>query len=101
MVKVSVHSVHFNADEKLITFIENKLNRLSRYLNRPLEAEVFLKLQDTGSAVKDKITEVKVHVPGGWMIDKKVDRTFEGAITSSFETLKRQIIRFKERKADH
>ncbi len=99
MMKVSVQSIHFNADAKLVEFIEQKLMRLNRYFdkNRSVEAEVHLKLQDTGGAVKEKVIEIKLHVPGGWMIDKKTGRTFESAVTASADTLKRQLLRHKEK----
>jgi putative sigma-54 modulation protein len=99
MMKVSVQSIHFNADAKLVEFIEQKLMRLNRYFdkNRAVEAEVHLKLQDTGGAVQEKVIEIKLHVPGGWMIDKKTGRTFESAITASADTLKRQLLRHKEK----
>jgi len=103
MMKVNVQSIHFRADAKLVEFIEKKLMRLNRYLdkNRNVEAEVSLKLQDTGSQINDKIIEIKLQVPGGWMIDKKTGRTFEAAITASADTLKRQLLRHKDRTTTH
>ena len=97
MIQISVQSLHFHADEKLIQFIKQKLTRLSRYFDRPVEVEVHLKLQDTGSKVHEKITEVKIHVPGGWLMDKKTGRTFESAISVSVDTIKRQLVRYKEK----
>jgi putative sigma-54 modulation protein len=101
MMKISVQAIHFHADAKLISSIEQKLNRLSKYFDRAIEAEVMLKLQNTGGAIHEKITEIKLHVPGGWMMDRKTDKSFESAISSSVDTLKRQLIRHKERIADH
>ena len=97
MIQINVKSLHFHADAKLLAFIEQKLSRLGRYFDRPVEAEVHLKLQDTGNKVHEKITEVKIHVPGGWLMDKKTGRTFEAAITASSDTLKRQLVRHKEK----
>jgi len=103
MMKVNVQSIHFHADAKLVEFIEKKLMRLQRYFdkNRSVEAEVRLKLQNTGGAVHEKIIEVKLKVPNGWMVDKKTGRTFESAITASTDTLKRQLLRHKERISTH
>lgn len=101
MMNISVKSVHFHADAKLLEYVEQKLGRLNRYFDRAVEAEVHLKLQDTGSQIHEKITEVKIHVPGGWMVDKKTGKTFEAAITASTDALKRQLTRYKERTNDH
>jgi putative sigma-54 modulation protein len=97
MIQISVKSLHFHADAKLLEFIEKKLSRLGRYFDRPVEAEVHLKLQDTGGKIHEKITEVKIHVPGGWLMDKKTGQTFEAAISASSDTLKRQLVRHKEK----
>ena len=99
MMKVRVQSIHFRVDAKLVEFIEKKLTRLDRYFdkNQEVEAEVFLKLQDSGGPVHEKIIEVKLLLPGGWLIDKKTGRSFESAITASADTLKRQLLRHKER----
>ena len=103
MMKVSVQSIHFHADAKLVDYIEKKLMRLDRYVdkNRSIEAEVSLKLQDIGAQVHEKIIEVKLLLPGGWLIDKKTGRTFESAVTASTDTLKRQLLRHKERTSTH
>lgn len=102
MMNISVKSVHFHADAKLVAYVEKKVNRLNRFFDRNnVEAEIHLKLQDTGGRVQDKITEVKLHVPGGWMMDKKTGKTFESAINASVDTLKRQLVRHKERMTAH
>ncbi len=102
MMNISVKSVHFHADQKLVNYIEKKISRLNRYFDRTnIEAEVHLKLQDNGGRVQDKITEVKLHVPGGWMMDKKTSKTFESAINASVDTLKRQLMRHKEKTNGH
>ena len=101
MMKISVKSLHFNADSKLIEYVEKKLSRLSRYFDRAVDAEVHLKVQDTGSRIQDKITEIKIHVPGGWLMDKKTGKTFEEAVDESIDTLKRQLLRYKEKMSGH
>lgn len=102
MMNIRIKSVHFHADQKLLTYIEKKISRLNRYFDRNnVEAEVHLKLQDNGGRVQDKITEVKLHVPGGWVMDKKTSKTFESAINASVDTLKRQLVRHKEKISDY
>lgn len=100
-MNISVKSVHFHADAKLLTYVEKKVNRLSKMFGRIEDVEIFLKLQDNGGRVQEKITEIRMHVPGGWLMDKKTGKTFESAIDSSVDTLKRQLVRYKEKLADH
>ncbi len=101
MMTISVKAIDFSADSKLIAFIEKKLLRLTKYFDRDITAEVHLKLQNTGSSIKQKVAEVHLQVPGGWLVDKKSDMTFESAITAASETLKRQLVRHKEKTTRH
>jgi putative sigma-54 modulation protein len=95
--KVNVNAVHFRADSKLVQFIESKFERLGRLFDRVIDVDVHLKLQDTGSRVQEKIAEIRVHLPGGWLVDRKTGRTFESAVNASIDTVKRQLVRQKER----
>ena len=101
MMKISVKSVDFHADNKLIEYVQKKLSRLNRYFDRSLNAEVRLKLQDNGSRIKDKITEVRIQVPGNELLYKNTGRTFESAIDATVDTLKRQLVRHKEKNSIH
>ena len=56
-MKVNVQSVNFNADQKLIDFIQRKLDRLENYYDKVIYADVFLKVQNT-SGKDNKITEI-------------------------------------------
>ncbi len=100
-MKISVSSVHFHADNKLRAYIEQKLSGLTRFFDRITEAEVHLKLQDTGGKVHEKITEVHLHLPDGWIVDKKTGDTFETALAASMDTLKRQVVRHKDKLQNH
>lgn len=100
-MNISVKSVHFHADSKLQAYVEQKLSRLGKMFDRIVNVEVHLKLQDNGARVQDKIAEIRIHVPGGWLMDKKTGKTFESAVTSSVDTLKRQLTRYKEKLTSH
>ena len=101
MINISVKAVHFHADSKLVAFIEKKLSRLGRLFEREMAAEVHLKLQDNGGRIQEKIAEIHLHMPGGWLMDKKTGKTFESALNASVDTLKRQLVRHKERNSIH
>jgi putative sigma-54 modulation protein len=101
MLNISVQSVHFHADKKLIAFVEEKLQKLSRFFDQEVKAEVHLKLHPGPGQIQQKVTEIQLHLPGTWIMDKKTDLTFERAIVESIDTLKRQLIRHKERKTNY
>lgn len=96
-MKVQTQAVHFNADKKLKEFIEKKINRLEQFSTKLLRADVFLKLENSGR-IKDKIAEIKLHLPGTVLYVKESQKTFEASVDSAIDALKRQLIRYKERR---
>ena len=95
-MKVNVQSVNFNADQKLINFIQAKLDKLEQFYDKIIYADVFLKVQQT-SEKENKITEVLLSVPGDELMVKKICKTFEEGIYESERALQRQLIKRKEK----
>ncbi|MCB0617343.1 MAG: ribosome-associated translation inhibitor RaiA [Saprospiraceae bacterium] len=95
-MKIHTEAVQFKADQKLIDFIEKKLSKLDTFYDRIIETDVTLKLENSGQ-IKDKIAEVRVHVPGEILIAKETNKTFEASIEMVADNLKRQLKRYKER----
>ncbi|MFD0994215.1 HPF/RaiA family ribosome-associated protein [Tenacibaculum geojense] len=98
-MKVYTQSVNFKADGDLIKFIEKKVGGLEKFHDKIVDAEVFLKVQKT-SDKENKITEIKINVPGDEMIVKKVTKTFEEGVSVGVESLKRQLRKSKEKHRD-
>ncbi|MCL7763190.1 ribosome-associated translation inhibitor RaiA [Polaribacter sp. Z014] len=98
-MKVFVQSVNFNADQELVKFAEDKVETLIKFHDKIVDAEVFLKVQKT-SDKENKITEVKINIPGSDLIVKRETKTFEEGISSAVDNLKRQLKRSKEKLRD-
>lgn len=90
-MQVTIHSVHFSADHKLKSYITEKLSSLSKYYSSPLEAHVFLKLENEGSRIKDKIVEVRMQMKGATLFASDQAKTFETAADSTADHLRRQL----------
>ena len=99
-MKIQTTAVHFDADQKLLDYIDQKASKLSHFFDRIIDASVFLKLENTGQ-VREKIVELKLNVPGETLIATESSRTFEAAVDLVVENMKRQIKRHKERSAVH
>ena len=95
-MKVHTQSLHFSADKNLIMFIEKKLGKLAELFDRIIDADVILKLENSGQ-IKDKVAEVKITLPGSVLYVKESTKSFEASIDSATSTLKRQLIKYKER----
>ena len=99
-MEIRLQSIHFDADVKLVEFIEKKLNKHETFYDQIISADVMLKLENTGQ-VKDKIFEVKLNVPGNTILSKESCKTFEEAVDLGTEALRRQIVKFKEKTKEH
>jgi putative sigma-54 modulation protein len=98
-MKVFTQSVNFNADNELIKFVEKKVESLVKYHDKIVDAEVFLKVQNT-SDKENKITEIKINIPGSELIVKRDTKTFEEGVVAAVDNLKRQLKRSKEKHRD-
>lgn len=97
-MEIKVQSLHFQADDKLVEYAQKKLARLERFFDRITAVDVFFKLQENGGRIHEKIAEIRLFIPGGYVVDKKTANTFESAIDASVDTLKRQLKRVKEKR---
>jgi putative sigma-54 modulation protein len=98
-MNVNIQTVHFNADTKLIDYVKRKLDKLNLFSDRIIQVNVFLKLDNVVHAVKDKIAEIRVHIPRHNFFVKSTSKSFEESFDDAFDSLVTQIKRNKERKA--
>jgi putative sigma-54 modulation protein len=97
-MKLQVHSIHFNADVKLIDFIQKKIDKLETFYDRMVDGEVFLRLNNEG--VENKTVEIKLKVPGNQLFAKEQAKSFEEATDLATEALRTQLKKFKTRLRD-
>jgi putative sigma-54 modulation protein len=95
-MKVHTESVAFKADQKLLDFIEEKVQKMEKYFDRIIEARVHLKLENSGQ-IKDKIAELRLSVPGEILVAKDSAKTFESSIDGATDAMRRQLLKYKER----
>jgi putative sigma-54 modulation protein len=100
---VKIQTVHFNADEKLVEYINKKLDKLNTFHDRITKVDVFLKLDNIVHTIKDKIVELRVHVPRHDFFvkasSKSFEESFENALTSMVNQLKRKKDKQKQAQA--
>jgi len=94
---IKIHSVHFDSDKKLEDFIETKVNKLIKYDNDIIGAEIFLRIEK--SQEKDnKVAEIRLEVPGYDLFAKKQSSTFEAATDTAVDALRIQLKKYKGKK---
>lgn len=99
-MEINVQSIHFDADSKLLDFIEKKVSRLEHYFDQIIRGDIYLKLEHT---IKDanKVCEIKLAIPGNDLFCKEHAPTFEAATDLAIECMKMQIHKHKEKVRNH
>lgn len=95
---LQVHSVHFDADRKLIDFINKRITKLEQYFDHIVNGEVFLRLGNP-SEPENKVAEIKISIPGKDLFAKKQCKSFEEGIDLACEALRKQVTKYKEKRA--
>jgi putative sigma-54 modulation protein len=95
-MKLHVQSIHFDADRKLLSFIQEKVEKLRLFYDHILGGDVFLRLDRAGN-LQNKVVHIHILVPGQELHAREQCRTFEEATDLAVESLSRQIIRHKQR----
>jgi len=99
-MKVITQSVNFNADQKLIDFIQKRMDKLDLFYDKVIQSDVYLKVENT-SGKENKIFEAKVTVPGDSFVVKKQCKTFEEGADMAASSLERQLKKRKEKLRSH
>jgi len=95
-MKIQVHSLKFDADIKLLDFIQRKIDKLETFYDRIIDADVNLRINNEG--IENKTVEIKLNIPGSQLFSKEQSSSFEQSIDQAVEALRRQLKRFKEKK---
>ncbi|MBK7183770.1 MAG: ribosome-associated translation inhibitor RaiA [Bacteroidetes bacterium] len=95
-MNVKIQSVHFDADKKLLDFIQERIDKLSHYYDGIISGDVILRLDKSDDAA-NKIAEIRLHIPGNDLFAKKQCKSFEEAVDMSLGALKTQVKKHKEK----
>ncbi len=94
-MKLQMHSLKFNADQKLLDYVQKKVNKLDNHYDRVVDGEVTLRINNEGN--KNKTVEIKLNVPGNQVFSREQSTTFEKATDQAVDALIRQLDKFKDR----
>src|SRR5580700_2155478 len=98
-MNVNIQTVHFDADGKLVEYVNKKMSKLNTFHDRIIKVDVFLKLDNVVHTIKDKIAEIRVDVPRHSFFVKVSSKSFEESFDSALESLVNQIKRKKQKLA--
>lgn len=95
-MNITISSLHFKADQKLETFINEKVEKLGKMHDGIIGAEVTLKLENTDKP-ENKTAEIRIKIRGNDVLAGKTAKTFEEATDNVVEALKKQLIKVKDK----
>jgi putative sigma-54 modulation protein len=98
-MNVNIQTVHFEADSKLVSYVEKKLSKLFQFHDRITKVDVYLKLDNVVHNIKDKVAEIKVHIPKYDFFVKHSSKSFEESFDVALDSVIMQIKRKKEKLA--
>ena len=95
-MKVDIQSIHFDADQKLLDFINKKIEKVGTYYEDIRSIDVYLRLEK--DAEKDnKTVEVKINMNHNPVFAKEHSSTFEAATDMVLDKLVAQVKKHKEK----
>ena len=98
-MKLQMSSLKFDADDKLLDFIQKKADKLDTYYDRIIDGEVNLSLEQ-GETVSNKVVDIKLNVPGSALFASQKSSSFEAATDEAVESLRRLLIKHKGKRQE-
>ena len=94
-MNVNIQTVRFDADTRLVEYVNRKLEKLNTFHDRIIKVNVFLKLDNVVHNIKDKIAEIRIHVPRHEFFVKSTSKSFEESFYDAFDSIVNHIKRKK------
>ena len=96
-MEIRVQSIKFNADQKLLDFIDKKFSRIEKFYDAVTGVDVALSLLPDH---ENKNVKVQVAIPGNTIVVEKNAKTFEDAVVDCADILKEKLVKEKEKRAE-
>ena len=96
-MEIRIQSLKFNADQKLLDFIEKKFSRIEKFYDAVTGVDVALSLLPDH---ENKNVKVQVSIPGNTIVVEKNAKTFEDAVVDCADILKEKLVKVKERRTE-
>lgn len=95
-MNITINSVHFEADKKLVSFVNQKVEKLLQFYSEIISADVYLRLENSQDT-ENKVAEIRLDIPGNPLFAKKQSKSFEESTDEVVEALRRQLTKHKSK----
>ena len=93
-MEIKIKSLKFDADQKLVAFVEKKVSKLEKFYDSLETVDVIMSLLQEPD---NKQVKIQLHVPGQDLVIERQAKTFEDAVTEAADAMKEKLTRFKEK----
>ncbi len=92
---INIQSVQFKADQDLLDLADRKAKKLSTFYDKIISVDIYMKMEEKSSAVKDKKVSVKCNIPGTSLFAEETSKMFEEGIDLAVDSIRRQLKKHK------
>ena len=96
-MEIRIHSIKFNADQKLLDFVEKKFSKFEKFYDAITGVDVALSLLPDHD---NKNVKVQVNIPGSTIVVEKNAKTFEDAVVDCADIIKEKLVKAKEKRTE-
>ena len=89
-MEIRIQSLKFNADQKLLDYVEKKVSKIERFDDNITSVEVVLSLEERP---ENKAVKLQVAVPSDTLVVDRSAKTFEEAVTEAVDIMKERLVR--------
>ncbi len=93
-MEIKIKSLKFDADQKLIDYVEKKVGKLERFHDGITNVDVTMTLL---KEPENKNVQIQIRVPGEEFIIERNAKSFEEALTDAVDAMKEKMTRSKEK----
>ena len=94
-MEIRTQSIKFNADQKLLDFVEKKVSKFEKFYDAITSVDVALSLLPDHD---NKNVKVQVSIPGNTIVVEKNAKTFEDAVVDCADIIKEKLVKAKEKR---
>ena len=96
-MEIRIQSIKFNADQKLLDFVEKKFSKFAKFYDAITGVDVALSLLPDHD---NKNVKVQVNIPGSTIVVEKNAKTFEDAVVDCADIIKEKLVKAKEKRGE-
>ncbi|MBK6523722.1 MAG: HPF/RaiA family ribosome-associated protein [Sphingobacteriaceae bacterium] len=93
---IKIQSVHFDADKKLLGFVNQKVEKLNTFYDGIINSEIILRLDKSNNA-SNKIAEIKMHGRAMSSLLRNNVLRLKRPLTKPAEALRSQVTKHKKK----